>query len=166
MLLVGLETIFHAIRLGQGQPKSCPTWAPGELGRKRFPSHLFRGRWDRFSCGDFMTPFLKSSKGLSTVRKCPHRSQCCTTTRQLLCLHDQGYIWHLPPPQQQLPIMMMIHRRVGVYDSCSNGKPSSARPLAMLSMSADPSRRTTILRSAGSRAPFGSGALSADRSLA
>jgi hypothetical protein len=25
--------------------------------------------------------------------KCPHRSQCCATTRRLLCLHYQGYIW-------------------------------------------------------------------------
>ena len=89
-------------------------------------------------------------------------SQFCTAARQ--CLDTQGHTEHLRLPErfQQLPTM---HRcKVDVYDFCSNGEPSSARPLAILSISADPSQWTTTFESAGSRAPFGSGTLSASRS--
>ena len=77
-------------------------------------------------------------------------SQFRTAARQ--CLDTQGRIWQLPLPErlQQLPTM---HRRhVDVYDSCSNGEPSSARPLAIPSMCADAFQWTTTSASAGNRA--------------
>ena len=61
----------------------------------------------------------------------------------------------MPPPQRLQQLSTLHRRHVDVFDFCSNGEPSSARPLAILSTSADAFQWTTTSESAGSRAPFG-----------
>ncbi len=70
----------------------------------------------------------------------------------------------MPPPQRLQQLSTMHRRHIDVYDFYFSGEPSSARPIAILSTSADAFYQTTTSESAGSRAPIGFGALSASRS--
>ena len=129
----------------QNQPKFCPTWVGGT---ENFPVPPFSRQVGRISpvppfwstvgrifLRRFHDTFFYEFKNLSTVRKGPHMSQFCTTAQQ--CRYYQGRISHLPLQQRPQQLPTMYRRHVDVADFCSNGEPSSARPLPIPSTSAD-----------------------------
>ena len=119
----------HTLADKAEQPKTCPTWVGGT---EIFPVPPFSRQVGRIFLRGFPANFYEFKMDIYIAQRQACTSQFCTAARQ--CLDTQGHIEHLPLPQrfQQLPT---IHRHhVDVSDFCSNGEPSSARPIAILSM--------------------------------